>query len=64
MALDTACPPRRSCVASAARRRGQACTANRQHRIAFGAGLPTTAVPACVDNPPAFTPVNPAIADT
>ena len=36
---NTACPPRRSCVAGAARRRGQACTsrhepANRLRRIA------------------------------
>ena len=37
-AAHTACPPRRSCVARAARHRGQACTArhdaNRLRRIA------------------------------
>jgi hypothetical protein len=40
---NTACPPRRSFVASDARRRGQACPANRPTRTAFGAALPTPA---------------------
>ena len=45
----TACPPRRSFVASDARRRGQAC--NKPPELtAFGAALPTPAMTAGVDN--------------
>jgi hypothetical protein len=36
VAPNTACPPRRSCVAGAARRRGQACASHYQQPIAFG----------------------------
>ena len=58
---DTACPPRRSCVAGAARRRGQACLDSPAPKIAFGAALPTPATSlAGVDNTGGFT----AIADT
>ena len=49
-ASNTACPPRRSFVASDARRRGQACDAQLQTVIAFGAALPTPAMLAGVDN--------------
>jgi hypothetical protein len=38
---NTACPPRRSFVASDARRRGQACLDNRPNMTAFGAALTT-----------------------
>lgn len=54
-ASKTACPPRRSCVASAARRRGQACTDARPTTIAFGAALPTSALRADVDNARRFS---------
>ena len=48
--LDTACPPRRSFVASDARRRGQACAVERPIHTAFGAALTTPAMLAGVDN--------------
>lgn len=49
-ALNTACPPRRSFVASDARRRGQACLNDRPAMIAFGAALTTPAMLAGMDN--------------
>ena len=42
-ASNTACPPRRSFVASDARRRGQACLDYRPTMTAFGAALTTPA---------------------
>jgi hypothetical protein len=42
-ALHTACPPRRSFVASDARRRGQACTIDYEYPTACGAVLTTPA---------------------
>lgn len=59
-AVNTACPPRRSCVrrsATPARRRGQACGVYlRTEIIAFGAVLPTPATSvAGVDNTVGFT---------
>jgi len=54
-ALNTACPPRRSFVASDARRRGQACAVERQIPIAFGAALTTPAMLAGMDNARRFT---------
>ena len=54
-ALNTACPPRRSFVASVARRRGQASSDNPQTMTAFGAVLPTPAMLAGVDNTVGFT---------
>ena len=54
-ARDTACPPRRSFVASDARRRGQACLTNRPAVIAFGAALTTPAMLAGVDNAHRFS---------
>ena len=63
LALNTACPPRRSAGSSQAptdRRRGQACSQQHQPSIAFGAELPTPALRAGVDNSGGFT----AIADT
>jgi hypothetical protein len=47
---NTACPPRRSFVASDARRRGQACPDHRPIPTAFGAALTTPAMLAGVDN--------------
>ena len=47
---DTACPPRRSFVASDAHRRGQACLGEAPALTAFGAALPTPAMLAGVDN--------------
>ena len=52
---NTACPPRRSFVASDARRRGQAYLAERQTFTAFGAALPTPAMLAGVDNAQRFS---------
>ena len=50
-AVSTACPPRRSFVASDARRHGQACvTGEASATAAFGAALPTPAMLAGVDN--------------
>jgi hypothetical protein len=49
-AVNTACPPRRSFVASDARRRGQACSTEYDDKIACGDVLPTPALPAGVDN--------------
>jgi hypothetical protein len=54
VASNTACPPRRSFVASDARRRGQACDNNLETLCAFGAALPTPALRAGVDNTPRF----------
>jgi len=50
VAANTACPPRRSFVASDARRPGQACPDNRPTMTAFGAALTTPAILAGVDN--------------
>ncbi|MDH5332003.1 MAG: hypothetical protein OEW27_18830 [Aquincola sp.] len=47
---NTACPPRRSFVASDARRRGQACLEHSSTMPAFGAALTTPAMLAGVDN--------------
>jgi hypothetical protein len=52
---NTACPPRRSFVASDARRRGQACLGNALTMIAFGAALTTPAMLAGVDNAQRFS---------
>ena len=52
---NTACPPRRSFVASDARRRGQAYAVQRQILIAFGAALTTPAMLAGMDNARRFT---------
>ena len=50
-AVNTACPPRRSFVASDARRRGQPCLGGHRRTTAFGAALPTPATSiAGVDN--------------
>ena len=49
-AVNTACPPRRSFVASDARRRGQACSTEYHDQIACGDVLPTPALRASVDN--------------
>jgi len=49
-AVNTACPPRRSFVASDARHRGQACRTEYDDKIACGAALPTPAILAGVDN--------------
>jgi hypothetical protein len=49
-ASNTACPPRRSFVASDARRRGQACDYSLGGSTAFGAVLPTPPLHAGVDN--------------
>ena len=46
---DTACPPRRSFVASDARRRGQTCRETPPPNTAFGDSLPTPAMLASVD---------------
>jgi hypothetical protein len=54
-AVNTACPPRRSFVASDARRRGQACTDRPHMMIASGAVLPTPALHAGMDNTVGFT---------
>jgi len=54
-AQNTACPPRRSFVASDARRRGQACTTNGPTVTAFGAALTTPALLAGVDNARRFS---------
>lgn len=51
-AVNTACPPRRSFVASDARRRGQACSTEYHDPIACGDALPTPALRASVDNAP------------
>jgi hypothetical protein len=51
-AVNTACPPRRSFVASDARRRGQACTAQHHDPIACGDAVPTPARRASGDNAP------------
>jgi hypothetical protein len=56
----TACPPRRSFVASDARRRGQATPHRTQITTAFGAVLHTPAILAGVHNTVGFT----MIADT
>ena len=55
MTPNTACPPRRSFVASGARRRGQAYAIVRQILIAFGAALTTPAMLAGMDNARRFT---------
>ena len=55
MTRNMACLPRRSFVASDARRRGQACVAERPILIAFGAALTTPAMLAGMDNAPRFT---------
>ena len=55
LAANTACPPRRSFVASAARRRGQACSNNGLTLTAFGAALTTPAILAGVDNARRFS---------
>ncbi len=53
---NTACPPRRSFVASDARRRGQACLATQPITTAFGAALTTPATSiAGVDNAQRFS---------
>ena len=52
---NPACPPRRSFVASDARRRGQACITNTPTVTAFGAALPTPAMLAGVDNARRFS---------
>ena len=49
-AVNTACPPRRSFVASDARRRGQACRVHHETMAACGVVLPTPAMLAGVDN--------------
>lgn len=54
-AANTACPPRRSFVASDARRRGQAFAVELKALIAFGAALTTPAMLASVDNARRFT---------
>jgi hypothetical protein len=54
-AANMACPPRRSFVASDARRRGQADLCNRPMMTAFGAALPTPALLAGVDNAQRFS---------
>ena len=54
-APDTACPPRRSFVASDARRRGQACRIDPNTTTAFGDRLSTPALRASVDNLWSFT---------
>jgi len=54
-ASNTACPPRRSFVASDARRRGQACTDNQPPTTAFGAALTTPAMLAGMDNARPFS---------
>jgi len=56
-ASNTACPPRRSCVASAARRRGQACLDALPTKIAFGAALTTSSLRADVDNARRFSAI-------
>jgi len=55
IAPNTAFPPRRSFVASDARRRGQACIINAPTATAFGAALPTPAMLAGVDNAQRFS---------
>ncbi len=57
VAPNTACPPRRSFVASDARRRGQALAVDRQILIAFGAALTTPAMLAGMDNARRFTAI-------
>ncbi len=54
---DTACPPRRSFVASDARRRGQACQEVPPTHTAFGDSLSTPAMLASVDKLWSFTPI-------
>jgi hypothetical protein len=54
---NTTCPPRRSFVASDARRRGQACLCNSPTPTAFGAALPTPAMLAGVDNARRFSTI-------
>jgi hypothetical protein len=54
-ASNTACPPRRSFVASDARRRGQACLTNGSTTAAFGAALTTPAMLAGMDNAQRFS---------
>jgi len=56
-APDTACPPRRSFVASDARRRGQACREVPPTHTAFGDSLPTPAMLAGVDKLWSSTPI-------
>jgi hypothetical protein len=53
----TACPPRRSCVAGAARRRGQACTARCHQPIAFGAAATAPGFNPIVDDYDTINPV-------
>ena len=57
VAPNTACPPRRSFVASDARRRGQACAVESSVLIAFGAALTTPAMLAGMDNARRFTEI-------
>ena len=57
VAPNTACPPRRSFVASDARRRGQACAEERPIHTAFGAALTTPAMLAGMDNARRFTEI-------
>jgi hypothetical protein len=54
-ASNTACPPRRSFVASDDHRRGQACRSDVRATIAFGAALSTSAMLADVDNARRFS---------
>jgi hypothetical protein len=54
---NTACPPRRSFVASDARRRGQACLVTQSTTTAFGAALTTPAMLAGVDNAGHFSAI-------
>ena len=55
VAANTACPPRRSFVASDARRRGQACLSNEPTMTAFGAALITPALLTGVHNARRFS---------
>ena len=54
---NTACPPRRSFVASDARRRGQACLTMQPTTTTFGAALTTPAMLAGVDNAQRFSAI-------
>ncbi|NUZ08636.1 hypothetical protein [Piscinibacter koreensis] len=55
--MNTACPPRRSFVASDARRPGQACRKDQPAMTAFGATLPTPAMLAGMDNAHRFSAI-------
>ena len=54
---NTACPPRRSFVASDDRHRGQACAVDRQALTACGAALTTPAMLAGMDNARHFSAI-------